>query len=253
MNPFTLEHKHVLITGASSGIGRQCAISCSQQGATITLVGRNMVRLEETFHQLHGKNHHIISEDISNLEVIDEIVKESVEKNGKLNGFIHAAGIEKTLPLRMHKPEIFKDIFEVNVLAAFEFVRIISQKKYVCPDNNSFIFISSIMGSVGNNGLVGYSASKGALISSTKSLALELSKKQIRVNCISPGHIGGTAMSHNKEDSLPLDAVNEIKRAHPLGLGETEDIANSAIFLLSSASKWITGTNLIVDGGYSAK
>jgi NAD(P)-dependent dehydrogenase (short-subunit alcohol dehydrogenase family) len=253
MNPFSLNNKHILITGASSGIGRQCAISCSQQGARITLVARNKERLQETQRLLPGEGHYSISQDISILESVEQVVKESVLKNGKIDGFIHAAGIEKTLPLKMHKKEVFFDLFTINTLSAFEFARNVTQKKYVSPYSCSIVFISSVMGIRGNGGLVGYSSTKGALIAGTKSLAIELGKKNIRVNSISPGHINNTAMSNSKEQSLPKAAIQEINDAHILGTGEVSDVANACIFLLSEASKWITGTNLIVDGGYSAK
>ncbi len=252
-NFFTLQGKHILITGASSGIGKQCAISCSRQGAILSLVGRNIDKLNETKTLLDGEGHTIIVEDISDLENITGAVEQAVMVNGKLNGFIHSAGIEHTLPLKLHKPSIMNELMCVNTLSGIEFVRIISQKKYLSQESASFVLISSIMGVVGNGGLTGYSASKGALNSAVKSMAIELSKKKVRINTICPAHISNTAMSVNKEAGLSSEANERIVQQHPLGLGSVEDVANAAIFLLSKASKWITGTNLIVDGGYSAK
>lgn len=253
MDKFSLDGKHILITGASSGIGRQCAVSCSEMGAVITLVARNRERLQDTLKHLYGYGHIIISKDLLDMNSIEEIVKFAVNKNGKIDGFIHAAGIEKTLPLIMHRPNIFEDIFTINTFSGFEFVRIITQKKYHNPYSCSIIFIASIMGVVGNGGLTGYSSSKGALIAGVKSLAIETSKKNIRINAISPGYISNTIMFNNKKESLSETAIQDIVKAHPLGLGDTEDVANACIFLLSDAAKWITGTNLIIDGGYSAK
>jgi NAD(P)-dependent dehydrogenase (short-subunit alcohol dehydrogenase family) len=253
MNLFKLENKHILITGASSGIGKQCAISCSKQGAKVTLIARNKTRLDNTLSLLEGNNHYIISHDISKLDTIEDIVKESVDNLGKIDGFIHAAGIEKTLPLKMHKPNIFEEIFTINTFSGFEFVRVITQKKFLSNKMCSVIFISSIMGVVGNSGLTGYSATKGAIIAGAKSMAIELTKKNVRVNVISPGHIKNTAMSNLKEENLSDSSLKDIEESHPLGLGETIDVANASVFLLSDSSKWITGTNLIVDGGYSAK
>jgi len=252
-NQFSLEGRHIIITGASSGIGRQCAIECSKQGAVITLVARNTQRLEDTRSYLSGEGHYIISQDISELDKIEHIVKEAVAKNNRVSGFVHAAGTERTLPLKMHKPSLIQELFQINTFSAFEFARILSQKKYADPWLSSFILISSIMGVVGNSGLTGYSATKGAIISAVKSMAVELSKKNIRINAISPGHIKGTAMSENNDSFLSDEAMQKITDAHPLGLGDTADIANAVVFLLSNASKWITGTNIIIDGGYSAQ
>ncbi len=250
---FLLKNRHILITGASSGIGRQCAISCSKQGAVITLVGRNLNQLEAVCDCLEGQKHHIIVQDVLELGKIGNVVDESVKVNGKLCGFIHSAGVEKTLPLKMHKPEVMRDVFSVNTFSGFEFIRVISQKKYIAAGSSSMVFISSIMGSVANGGLLAYCSSKGAVDAGVRSLAIELSKRNIRVNSVSPGHVEGTKMSEGKDLMLTPEAIEEIAKNHPLGLGTAEDIAHAVIFLLSDMSKWVTGTNLIVDGGYSAK
>jgi len=253
MNPFSLNEKHILITGASSGIGRQCAVSCSQMGAKVTMVARNAERLQKSFNLLEGEGHHVISCDISHLDSIEDVAKESVEICGKIDGFIHAAGIEKTLPVKMHKPKIFKELLQINSLAAFEFSRQLSLKKYGNLPDISLVFISSVVGIVGNMGHSGYSASKGALIAAAKSMAVELAPKKIRVNTISPGHMRDTIMSIKWESEADENAIQKKIDAHPLGLGEAIDVANAAIYLLSSASKWVTGENIIVDGGYCAR
>ncbi len=253
MNDFFVKDKHILITGASSGIGKQCAISCSEQGAIVALVGRDLVALEAVRDSLHGERHHIISQDITELDKITSVVDDAVLRNGKIDGFIHSAGVESTLPLKMHKPQVIEKIFSVNTFSGFEFIRVISQKKYISSHAASMVFISSVMGSVGNGGLLAYCSSKGAVDAGVRSLAIELSKRNIRVNSISPGHIMGTRMTEGKESSLSTEATEEITRNHPLGLGTVNDVANAVVFLLSDASRWITGINLIVDGGYSAK
>lgn len=252
MSPFTLNNKHILITGASSGIGRQCAISCSRMGASITLVARNNERLKATLSQMTGINHLIIEQDLTEINQIKEVVEKAVKTLGKIDGFLHAAGIEKTLPLKMHTNDVFNFVMGVNLYAGLEFARIVSLKKNV-SSTASLVFISSIMGVVGNAGLTAYSASKGAIISACKSMSIELSRKKIRVNSISPGHVSDSEMSLAKESQLSEEAVLKIVDSHPLGLGSCEDVANAVIFLLSDASKWITGTNMIVDGGYCAK
>jgi NAD(P)-dependent dehydrogenase (short-subunit alcohol dehydrogenase family) len=150
------------------------------------------------------------------------------------------------------EPSFYEKMFSINVISGFELARIISKKKYLDNKGSSFIFISSVMGVVGNSALIGYSATKGALISATKSFALELISKNVRVNSISPGYVK-TEMANKLFDKIPKEAREQIINMHPLGLGTPEYIANACVFLLSDASRWITGTNLIVDGGYSAR
>jgi NAD(P)-dependent dehydrogenase (short-subunit alcohol dehydrogenase family) len=253
MNPFTLEGKNILITGASSGIGKQCAISCSQMGATVILIGRKEDKLKETMSLLSYGNHQYYTFDVTNYSDIDGIVSDTVSKTGKISGFIHSAGIELSLPINVTKPEHYKDLFATNVIAGFEFAKILSKKKYTDESGSSFVFIASIMGIVGNSSLTGYSASKGAVIAGIRSLALELAIKKIRVNAISPAYIINTKMDSETSSLLNKEDTEKILKSHPLGIGNTEDVAYGCIYLLSNASKWITGTNLIIDGGYSAK
>jgi len=166
---------------------------------------------------------------------------------------VHSAGIEMTLPLRSMQPFYYEKMFSINVISGFELARIISKKKYLSENGASFVFISSVFGVVSQPAIIAYSSSKGALISGVKSIALELASRSIRVNCISPGQIKSTSMS--EDIFAKLSEEERIKRInlYPLGLGEPVDIAYACAFLLSDTSRWITGINLIVDGGYSAK
>lgn len=253
MNPiFNLNSKNIIITGASSGIGRQCAITFSQLGANIILIARNEERLKDTYNKLDKGNHLIISQDITEYDKLEQIIKYSVEKVGRISGFVHSAGIEMTLPLRNMQPSYYEKMFSVNVISGFELAKIISKKKYLNKDGASFVFISSILGILGKPGIIGYCSSKGALISGVRAMALELAKKNIRANCILPGVVE-TEMSNKMLENLPEESKKSILGMHPLGLGKPEDIANTCAFLLSDASRWIIGTNLIVDGGYSAR
>src|SRR5665648_1239649 len=252
-NHFSLENKNIIVTGASSGIGRQCAITFSQLGANIILIARNKERLKETYKKLEKGNHLIISQDITKYDKLEEVVNITVDKIGKISGFVHSAGIEMTLPLRSMQPSYYEKMFSVNVITGFELARIISKKKYLSENGASFVFISSVFGVVSQPAIIAYSSSKGALISGAKSIALELASKKIRVNCISPGQIKSTRMTENIFDKLSKEEKIKRIEVYPLGLGKPEDIANTCAFLLSDASRWITGTNLIVDGGYSAK
>jgi len=253
MNPiFNLNNKNIIITGASSGIGRQCAIAFSQLGANVILIARNEERLKATFDKLEKGNHLIISQDITKYDKLEQIIKYSVEKVGRISGFVHSAGIEMTLPLRSMQPSYYEKMFSVNVIAGFELAKSISKKRYLNEKGASFVFISSVMGILGQAGKIGYCASKGALISGGKAIALELAKKNIRVNCVLPGVVE-TEMTDKMFNNLPEESKETIMGMHPLGLGKPEDIVNACAFLLSDGSRWITGTNLIVDGGYSAR
>ena len=249
---FNLNNKNVIITGASSGIGRQCAITFSKLGANVILIARNKKRLQITYDKLEKGDHILFSQDITEYNKLEQIVKKTVERVGRISGFVHSAGIDMTLPLSAMQSSYYEKIFAINVISGLELAKIISKKKYVDKNSASFIFIASIMGVIGNAALTGYSASKGAIISAVKSLAIELTHKNIRVNCVSPGQIE-TEMAVRFFKVISKEAKEEIIKMHPLGLGKPEDVANACIFLLSDASRWITGTNLIVDGGYSAK
>lgn len=247
-----LNGKNIIVTGASSGIGRQCAITASKFGANVILIARNKERLEETYNQLKEAEHLCFSHDIIKYDKLEEIIKLSVEKVGKISGFVHSAGIEMTLPLRSMRPSHYKKMFATNVISGFEFAKIISKKKYLNENGASFVFISSIMGILGQIGKVGYCSSKGALITGCKAMALELASKKVRINCILPGVVE-TEMTKKMFDRISEDSKKSIVGMHPLGLGKPEDIANVCAFLLSNAARWMTGSNLIVDGGYSAK
>ena len=249
---FSLKNKNILITGASSGIGRQCAITFSQLAANIILIARNEERLKDTFDKLDKGNHLIISQDITEYNKLEEVVNTAVDKIGRISGFVHSAGTEVTLPLRSMKPSYYEEIFSVNVIAGFELAKIISKKKYINKEGASFVFISSVMGILGQSGKIAYCSSKGALTSGVKAMALELAPKNIKVNCVLPGVVE-TEMSNKMFENLSEESKKLIINMHPLGLGKTEDIASACAFLLSDAAKWIIGINLIVDGGYSAR
>jgi NAD(P)-dependent dehydrogenase (short-subunit alcohol dehydrogenase family) len=246
-----LANKNILITGASSGIGRQCAVTASRLGANVMLVARNMDRLKETKALMEKGNHFILSLDMTEIEKIPGIIEETFTMIGSVSGFVHSAGIEMTLPLKFMKKEHYDKLFLVNVISGFEFIKVLANKKYVNEKGASFVLLSSIMSSVGSPGKVGYCASKGAIVAGVKPMALELASKNIRINSISPGMVE-TDMAKSMFASMTDEAKKKIIDMHPLGLGKPEDIANLCMFLLSDSSKWITGTNMVIDGGYSA-
>ena len=250
-NPFSLSGKNIVITGASSGIGRQCAITANSLGATVILIGRSQDRLEETAKLLINNDFLILSADITAYDDTAEALA-TLLNGKKVDGIIHAAGISTTLPLRNITPEKLQPFFETNVFAAINITKVLTKIKFANPHGMSVIFMSSVMGVVGELGKTTYSLTKGALVAGSKSLALELASKNIRVNCVSPGVVE-SPMSASAVYSQDEAAYEKIKSYHPIGLGTTEDIANACAFLLSEGSRWITGTNLIVDGGYTAR
>jgi len=252
MEAFSLQGKNIIITGASSGIGRACAIHCARFGANLVLVGRDRGRLEETKGKLSSGKHLIFAKDVTLYDNIKDIVAESVSSLGPLHGFIHSAGISYHKPLHLMTPKDFERTYAVNVIAAFEFARQIAARGNHYADGSSFVFIASVMASVGVALKVGYCSSKGALVSGMKAIALELAKKNIRVNTVSPGIIATELVDKNYRKA-PGDALDSVLKNQALGMGMPENVAHSCIFLLSSAGNFITGTDLTVDGGYTAQ
>jgi NAD(P)-dependent dehydrogenase (short-subunit alcohol dehydrogenase family) len=221
-------------------------------GANLILLGRDQKRLNVTKSQLVSTcSVKIYSLDITDFKLLEATIKEAVDNFGKLNGFINSAGISTTLPLRAIKPHITEHYLNTNVTSAVELARICTKKSYFAIEGGSLVFLSSVMGVVGEVGKTTYSMTKGALLAGTKSMALELGKRKIRVNCISPGVVE-SPMSQQAVYSQDETSRKRIEAMHPLGLGKPDDIANACIYLLSDASRWVTGTNLIIDGGYTA-
>lgn len=250
---FSLKDKVILISGASSGIGKRCAINCSKLGAKIILISRNKINLTDTLKNLTGKDHLCFSLDIQDSFELENCISLARNKLGFIDGLIHSAGIQNTLPLRLHSSEIYYNQFSINAISGFEMCRIVSKSDYVNPKGASFILISSIRGILGVSNQVGYSASKGAIISGVKSMAIELAKKNIRVNSISPGIVEDTKMTQDIIKLLSQEWSEQNKLEYPLGWVKTSDVANACIYLLSDESSKITGINMIIDGGFSAK
>ena len=248
-NPFSLKEKTIIITGASSGIGRQCAVDCSRMGAKVALVARNEERLKETMGCLEGDGHHCYSYDLSDTEGLEGLVSAIVTDMGKVSGFLHCAGVETTKPIQLLTTKDYEDVLRVNTLSALEIVRRLSSPKRFLA-GGSIVFVSSITAIVARNGLSAYSASKGALVSAARVAASELSRRSIRVNCVSPGTVL-TPMMENFLNGLSEADYKKRLSAFPLGIGQTSDISYACIYLLSDASRWITGQNFVIDGGYT--
>jgi NAD(P)-dependent dehydrogenase (short-subunit alcohol dehydrogenase family) len=252
MDQFHLTGKTIVITGASSGIGRQTAIDCGRAGAKVILFGRNRDKLMETLALMERtETHFLVSADFSDNTSIERAVNEHLS-NTKVHGVVNCAGMSTTLPLRSVTDEKLDEFFKVNVFSALTLTRFLTKPAFLEQGGASVIFVASVMGVVGESAKTIYSATKGALISAARSMALELAAKKVRVNCISPGVVV-TPMTDNAVYSQDAEARTKIESLHPLGVGTTQDISNACVFLLSDASRWITGSNLIVDGGYTAR
>jgi NAD(P)-dependent dehydrogenase (short-subunit alcohol dehydrogenase family) len=251
-HPFSLHGKTIVVTGASSGIGRQCAIACSRMGAKVILIGRNSARLAGTNELLvAGAGHLVLSVDLNQFAIVAEKIDSEKKNIGTIAGVVHCAGISTTLPVRMINENHLHDFFQTNVNGAINLTQLLVKPGFM-PDGGSVVFMTSVMGLVGEAGKTLYSLTKGALLAGSKSMAIELAPKKIRVNCISPGVVI-TPMSGSAVYSQDEASLERIKSYHPLGLGDVVDVANACVFLLSDASRWITGSNLIVDGGYTAR
>jgi NAD(P)-dependent dehydrogenase (short-subunit alcohol dehydrogenase family) len=247
----SLKDKKFLITGASSGIGRKTAELIAEHGGTVVLFARREELLSQMIGNLKGNNHQYFAVDVTDDNLVQQCVKEAVTDGVPFSGFVHSAGMELTVPLKVLSKVAFEKAIMLNAFSAFYIAKVLLQKGNFSSSGGSFVFISSIMAAIGQPAKVGYSASKGALTSGAKAMALELAAKKIRVNTILPGMVE-TEMSLSLLATLGDENVNKIKEMHPLGLGDASDVSNTALFLLSDLSKWITGTSIIVDGGYSA-
>lgn len=243
-NPFSLEGKTILVTGASSGIGRATAIECSKMGGTMVITGRNIERLQETYDALVGTGHKQIIADLAEQDSIDYLVAQLPS----LNGVVLCAGIGQTLPFQFSIREKFDKIFNINFFSPVELLRLIFKKK-ILAKKSSVVMIASV-GGVYNialgNGI--YGASKSALNTIMKFCAKEFApSRKIRVNSICPAMIE-TPLIHGM--SITEEQLEEDKKRYPLQCyGSPDDVAYATIYLLSDAASWITGTSIVVDGG----
>ncbi|MEG1752294.1 MAG: SDR family oxidoreductase [Christensenella sp.] len=244
-NPMSLSDKHILITGASSGIGRATAILASELGAKVSLVARTEERLQETLSLMAGNEHHAFVSDLSDLNGIEDLCKNILDTMGTIDGFIHCAGIGINRPIALSKPDFAESTMRINFYAFLELVRILGKKKF-SNEKASFIAVSSVAAIRGDKAQGVYSASKAALCGIIHPMAKELAARSIRVNALAFGMVRTEMYEAFQENGGKEEALT----AQYLGLGSCEDAANVSCFLLSNASKFITGTTLVADSGY---
>jgi NAD(P)-dependent dehydrogenase (short-subunit alcohol dehydrogenase family) len=250
INPMSMEGKTVMVTGASSNIGRDAAVFLSEMGAKVILVARRAELLEETRLLMHGDGHVVAPYDLELVEEIPAWMKHLTGVHGPLDGLLHSAGTIRMAPVQMLKAERIEKLLRVNLTSAMMLAKGMRQKGSHRP-GSSIVFVSSVSALQGHVGRSEYSASKGALISLSKVLAREFAGIPIRVNCLAPGVVD-PALSVDPQEVLPDETLAEMKRLHVLGLGKPRQVSYCAGFLMAETGGWITGETLVVDGGYSS-
>lgn len=245
-DPFSLAGKNILVTGASSGIGKSIAIECSRMGARLVITGRDQSRLLNTFNELSGVNHIQIAADLNKTEEISSLV----EQSPVLDGLVNNAGISKRLIVKDIYQDALESVFKINFAAPALLTRMLLKSRKI-NSNGSIVFISSRGADRPTVGNAMYSASKGAINSFARVLALEVASQRIRVNCILPGMVWTPLIEHS---SLSVEQYKEDEKRYPLGrYGKPDDIAYLAVYLLSDTSVWMTGSSITIDGGVSLK
>ncbi|SQA93183.1 SDR family NAD(P)-dependent oxidoreductase [Capnocytophaga ochracea] len=244
-NPFSLENKTILVTGASSGIGKAIAIECSKMGAQVVITGRNEQRLQETYKQLESTQPAYIVADLTKKEDIETLVNQI----DGLNGLVNCAGLTIPKPFKFLQEEDIQEVMTVNFNAPLLLTQLLIKKKKL-QKASSIVFISSISGTkVSAIAESVYSASKAAIDGFCKGLALELAPQQIRVNTVNPGIIETNIFSGGQ---ISEEQLQQNITKYPLKrYGKPEEVAYAVVYLLSDASSWVTGSNLLIDGGYT--
>lgn len=251
-NPLDLSGRRVVVTGAASGIGRATCELLSRVGARVVGIDADVGRLGQVIEGLTGSGHDSRHFDLRELGGISGLLTDIAGKGGLLHGVVHAAGLSCIYPIRLLDPARYRDVLTVNAEAALGIARAFQGKRVCDPFGGSVVFVSSVMALTGSPGGTAYGMTKGALTGLTKSLAIELAPRKIRVNCVAPGFVK-TAMFEKTSAPWDVEQSRAVEAKHPLGFGEAVDVAHSILFLLADTGRWITGSVLVVDGGYTAQ
>lgn len=237
---FNFIGNNYLVTGASSGIGRQLVIDLANAGANVLALARREEELKKVQSEFPNKISIAVC-DVRDKDSVKGQIEHFVIEKGAFNGFAHAAGIYEFSPIKVFEKEQFYEMMDINFWSGFDILQILTKKKYSL-DGASFVMFSSVAAVKGEKGFLAYSASKAALSTAVRSVAKEISGRNQRINTVMPGRVETPMTEPYQNDNA--DERNFFGKAYP------EDITKSVLFLLSDGAKWITGTNLVVDGGY---
>lgn len=254
-SPYGLAGRAVLVTGASSGIGLATCAHLARLGARVWLVGRDEARLTQARAGLAGAGHVCVAQDLADPALaVPAWMKALAREHGPLHGVVHSAGAHALRPLRAQSPAVLDGLYQLNVRVGVELVRGLCQRGVRVAEGPpvSVVLLASVAGLVGMPAVSAYAASKGALVAAARALAVELAREGVRVNCVAPGTVE-TPMTARLREALDEAQFASVRAAHPLGLGRAEDVAYAVGYLLSDAARWVTGTTLVVDGGYTAQ
>lgn len=240
--PFSLGGKTVLVTGATSGIGRETAIVISHAGAKLALTGRDKNRLAETMAQLKGDGHSAFAADL----LLDGAVESLLEALPRLDGVVYSSGITSHLPAKFIGRSDYAGVMDTNFGSVVLLTAKLLKRKLLC-DKASLVFVSSIASKYPYFGGALYSASKAAIEAYSRTLAIELGNKGIRSNCVSPSFVK-TPMVEGAADTISGEVMARFEKMMPLGFGKPADVAHAVVYLLSDAALWVTGANLTLGG-----
>lgn len=244
-----LSGKKIVIAGASSGIGRQTAVTLSRVGAKVILIARREEKLQEVINELEGNGHSYYAADLSVLDAIEGLFKQIYDENGKIDGMVYSAGVTTDVPLMQLKPEKVISTFDINVFGFIECTRQICRKGRF-NEGMRIVGISSTAADVGGKAHVAYAASKGAMDSAVKNIAFEVADKGICVNAVAPGWVDTEMYKDYTKRTPKTQLAIEVRQY--LGLMKAEDVARVVAFLLSPSAHYITGVVLPVDGGMTS-
>ncbi|HEX8306980.1 MAG TPA: SDR family NAD(P)-dependent oxidoreductase [Allosphingosinicella sp.] len=240
----------VFVTGASSGLGRASAIALAAKGARLVVSGRSEERLEETRRALQGEGHAAVAGELADADAAQELIKAAAKEHGPFHGIFHSAGVFNVLPAKVTKQRHIDELFGASVPGAYGIARAASQKSLMV-DGGAIVLMSSVAGVRGNAGLTAYAGAKAAILGLTAALAVELAPRHIRVNAIVAGTVE-TEMHLRMQSAASGQQTDANLLKHPLGYGRPDDIAAAVLYLMSDAARWVTGTAMVVDGGYLA-
>ena len=240
---YSFSGKTVLVTGATSGIGKQSAIDLSAAGATLIITGRNKERLNETIQLLKGEGHTLFIADLTEFDSLGTFA----ESLPVLNGIVHSAGVTGHLPAKFIGVNDISEVMRVNYMAPVLLTAALLRKKKVAA-NASIVFLSSITTKYPYYGGALYGSSKAAIEAYSRVLSIELAVKGIRSNCVSPSFVR-TPMVDDAGKTISNEVLEKFEKMMPLGFGEPSDVSNAILYLLSDASKWVTGSNMVLGGG----